>query len=328
MDKDSELLDNVIVFLVIIISAILIFTQYQFFKIAESLWVYLSMILTLALIGLIAWLFLQKQSLAKNEVHHAAHHPHVAQPAAPWTFMEKLSYGTVAVIAIMILFNQVQISQASALAGASSGLTFKMKPGKVSLALTGDPQKDAIAVVIPRGTPFYGEQLGVSFDDPIKGLEVLAQLDPSYGRNKLQLTQEEKQKYIQILTVRSMGCQYCCGADTSVTEDGRPTCGCKHSWAMRGLTAYLVKSYPDLSNEEIMREISKWKGLFFPKQMVAKYIQESQTGQYSPDIASLLLDIDEEKMKELKAAVAAGGNAQQDSSASGIESLPSMVGGC
>lgn len=330
MDKDNELLGKVIAFLIFLVGVILIVTQFQLYKVSSSAWVYLSIALIAGLIALVVWYFLEKNP-SHNSPHNAVFelkHHETKHHEAPWTFMDKLYAGIIALVAILVLFNQVQLSQASSLAGLKSPLVLKTAVTKTSLALTGDPAKDAIAVVIPTGTPFYGDSLGVSFDDPIRSLEVIAQLDPSYGRSKVQLSGEEVQRYIRILTTHSMGCQYCCGADTSVTEDGRPTCGCKHSWAMRGLAAYLIKNYPDLSDEEIMREISKWKGLFFPKQMAAKYIQESQTGQYSPDIASLLLDVGEEKVKGIKAPVASPGSAQGKSTAANIENLPNMVGGC
>ena len=54
----------------------------------------------------------------------------------------------------MIVFNQMQLSQASALLGVKSPLAFKTSSSKVKLQLTGDPVKDAIAVMIPTGTPF------------------------------------------------------------------------------------------------------------------------------------------------------------------------------
>lgn len=330
MSKDSELLEKVTIFLVVLVGALLIFTQYQFYKLSQNTWTYLSVALILALVGLVAWTFMEKKPKEHHNVHET-HHEHLHHEPKPFTSMEKLSIGLVVIVGVMILFNHVQISQVSALAGFNSGLaglTFKSSSSKTSVKLTGDPTQDAMAIVIPRGTPFYGQSLGVSFDDPIRSLEIIAQLDPSYGRNKIQLAAEEKQRYISILTTPSMGCQYCCGADTAVTKDGRPTCGCKHSWAMRGLTAYLIKSYPDLSDDEIKREVARWKGLFFPKQMIQKYIQEAQTGQFTADIAALLLDVDEEKLKEMKAAVASG-NAQDPSQpAADVNNLPNMVGGC
>ena len=326
MTKNSDLLDKVILFLIVIVSLIFAFGQYQFFRIlGSSLLSYLSILLIIALAGAIIWLFTAKRP------HHAeqeAHHPIEKHEPTPLTLMEKINFGLVAVIALLILLNQVQLSQATALAGLKNPLVLKTSSTKTSLALTGDPNQDAMTVVIPRGSPFYGESLGVSFDDPIRSLEVIAQLDPAYGKAKVQLTPEEKQRYINIGTVKSMGCQYCCGADTLVTKSGSPTCGCKHSWAMRGIIAYLVKNYPDLSDEEIMREASKWKGLFFPKQMITKYIQEAQAGQFSPDIASLLLDVDDEKLAEMKAVVASQPQTGAGSTAANIDELPNMVGGC
>src|SRR3989344_3386847 len=193
MSKDSELLEKVTIFLVVLVGALLIFTQYQFYKISQSTWTYLAIVLILALIGLIAWIFMEKTE--KHHAVHEAHHEHVHHEAKPLTSMEKLSIGLVVIVGIMILFNQVQISQVSALAGFNSGLsglTFKSSSSKTSVKLTGNPSQDAIAIVIPRGTPFYGQALGVSFDDPIKSLEIIAQLDPTYGKNRVQLTTEEK----------------------------------------------------------------------------------------------------------------------------------------
>lgn len=334
MGKDSELLDNVIIFLIVLVSGILIFSQYQFYSLLQnSYMIYISMLLILGLAGLLVWMFLEKKPAHTHAGHeHMQHELSTRTQSKPLTLVQKISYGLVAVVAVMILFNHVQISQASALAGfkgIGSNLAFFSKSTKTSLALTGDPNQDAVTVVIPRGTPFYGEALGASFEDPIKSLEIIAQLDPSYGKAKIQLTAEEKQRYIKIGMTPSMGCEYCCGADTLVTKNGQPTCGCKHSWAMRGLAAYLVKNYPQLSDEEIMREMAKWKGLFFPKQMIKKYIQESQTGQYTPDIASLLLDVDESKIKEIKTSASAQ-NTQSPASdtLANIQDLPDMVGGC
>ena len=327
MAKVSELLDKVIMFLMVLAGAIFAYTQYQFYRISESgLLFYFSIILIAALAGLIGWLFVSgKNRQVEHEMHQHEENP------PPWTFMEKASYGIVALVAVLILFNQVQISQASALAGLSSPLTFKSFSSKTSLALTGDPSKDAFTVVIPTGVPFYGEALGVTFEDPIKGLELIANLDPAYGRNKVQLDAAQKQRYIDILTTPTITCEFCCGVKTAVTKTGQPACGCKHVWAIRGLAAYLIVNYPTLSDDEIKREVVKWKGLFFPKQMIQRYIQEAQSGQYTPDIAALLLDTDEIKIKSAAAPIASGSKdstpASTQSTTTDIDNLPNMVGG-
>lgn len=330
MSKDNELLGKVIIFLILLVGSILIISQYQFFRISQSYWTYASIALIIALIGLVAWLFLTKEQLGQSSVSgHSDKHHETIKETKPLTFMEKTSYTMVALVAVLIIFNQMQISQVSALAGFKSGLTLKSASAKTTLALTGDPVQDAMTIIIPRGTPFYGESLGVSFEDPIRSLEIIAQLDPAYGRNKVQLSQEEKARYINILTTPTITCEFCCGAKTAVTPDGRPACGCKHVWAIRGLAAYLIKNYPQLSDDEIKKELMHWKGLFFPKQMIQRYVQETKAGQYTPDIAALLLDVNEEKLREMKAAVASQGNTQKsDGAAASINDLPSMVGGC
>jgi hypothetical protein len=328
MNNDNELMDKVSVFLIVLVSLILVFSQYQFYKLMEgSIWIYVSGLMILALIGLVAWMFMSKKS---DHVHHSKDIFKVPRSEPkPWSFMEKISYGMVALVALMILFNQAQISQASAFAGLSdSKLKLSSKSTKTPV-LTGDPIQDAMAIVIPTGTPFYGEDLGVSFDDPITGLSRIAELDPAYGRAKVQLEGEDQARYIRINTIPKVTCEFCCGVDTGVTSTGRPTCGCKHAWATRGLSAYLIKNYPDLSDEEIVSEVAKWKGLFFPKQMIARYMEQSQTGQYTPDIAGLLLNLDEDAAKKAIESVKTASHGQSTGSLpSSLDNLPSMVGGC
>lgn len=332
--QDDLFLEKVILFLIVLVAAILTFSQFQYYKISQSYWTYVSIFLIIVSVSLIAWLLMGKPASHKSSEHLLPDKPkHESKPLTltALTLTEKATYGMTALVALIILFNQMQISQASALVGLGNGngLAFKSSSANTPLALTGNPTQDAMAIVIPRGTPFYGEALGVSFEDPIRSLEIIAQLDPSYGRSKVQLTtQEEKARYIDILTTPTITCEYCCGVKTAVTQDGRPTCGCKHSWAMRGLTAYLIKNHPQLSDDEIKKEVIRWKGLFFPKQMIQRYVEETQTGQYTPDIAALLLDVDEKKLNEMKQSIASGEGAQGNVAASSINNLPSMVGGC
>ncbi len=326
-NKENQFMENVTLFLIFVVGLILIYSQYQFIKIAGgNVWSYLSLGLIFALVAAIVVLAVNLGGTKKesNDIF-------VKEKSKPWSNLEIASVAMVLAIGLFVVLNQVQITKASEMLGVktfASGLSFKSSSSKTHLALTGDPSKDAVSVIISRGAPFYGPEIGVTFDDPVAGLEKIAQMDPSYGKNKIQLTAEEKARYIKIDTIPGVGCEYCCGADTSVDKSGRPTCGCKHSWAMRGLTAYLVKNHPELTDDEIVRELIRWKGLFFPKQMVAKYIKQSQTGQYSTDIASLLLDVDESKMKAATTAVASNNDASAAQTQASIEDLPNMVGGC
>ncbi|MBI4163392.1 MAG: hypothetical protein HY512_00900 [Candidatus Aenigmarchaeota archaeon] len=133
--------------------------------------------------------------------------------------------------------------------------------------------------VIPKGVPgVYGTELKVSFDDPVNSLDILANLDadlnPGKGGIKFEeLTQIQKDRYLKIGF--SIACEFCCGVQSLITKDGQPSCSCAHSAGMRGLAKYLLKNHEsEFTDEQILDHLTKWKTLFFPQQMVAKYMQE------------------------------------------------------
>lgn len=121
--------------------------------------------------------------------------------------------------------------------------------------------------IIPRGVPdVYGDELGISYDDvsastPRKAdatIGVMANIDKTVTLNGADL-----ERYIRILS--GISCEYCCGAASVIFDDGRPACGCAHSYAMRGLAKYLITEHGDeFSDEKILTEVAKWKVLFFP----------------------------------------------------------------
>jgi len=131
--------------------------------------------------------------------------------------------------------------------------------------------------IIPTGVPeVYGAELGISYDGVSANnpgladatITKLGQIDRS-----VELSGADLERYINVLYVleNGMSCEYCCGARSIIFEDGSAACGCAHSYAMRGLTKYLIKNHGDeFTDEEILSEISKWKVLFFPTQMVTK----------------------------------------------------------
>ncbi len=122
-EKDAAqdtFLEKVILFLTIIVGGILIFNQFQFVKMSANILLNsVSLLLILTLAALVAWLFLKKE-------HHAGHSAKAENMSgkihsSPMGIYEKLSMGLTAFVSIMIIFNQVQISQAnSLLSGASS----------------------------------------------------------------------------------------------------------------------------------------------------------------------------------------------------------------
>ncbi len=130
--------------------------------------------------------------------------------------------------------------------------------------------------IIPTGIPLvYGEELGISYDsvspsNPKLADETIRMLG-NIDRTET-LEGAELERYIDILYNMhgGMSCEYCCGARSIIFETGEPACGCAHSYAMRGLTKYMIKYHPDVSDEEILEEVGKWKVLFFPGTLEAK----------------------------------------------------------
>ncbi len=119
--------------------------------------------------------------------------------------------------------------------------------------------------VSPKGVPaIYGGELGVKYDDVSADNPQLA--DATIAK----LTQYEDEELSPALMERyirigsSISCEYCCGAQAIIFSDGKRACGCAHSYAMRGLAKYLLLNHPDMSDEDILSEMGKWKVLFFP----------------------------------------------------------------
>ncbi|MBI2598487.1 MAG: hypothetical protein HYW50_04795 [Candidatus Diapherotrites archaeon] len=150
-----------------------------------------------------------------------------------------------------------------------------------------------MAEMIPRGTPEgYGSELGVSFEKPVESMAILAAFDGDLypnGTHKFEgLSETQKQRYVQI--GQSISCEFCCGATYMVAPNGKPACGCAHSAAMRGLAMHLlINSENEYSNDEILAELTKWKTMFFPKQMIQKAIDlKAKNGEISPNALNQL----------------------------------------
>ena len=302
--KDDVFLEKVILFLVIVVGAVLVFNQFQYAKLSSNILLNaVSFLLILILIGLVVWLFTQKK-LYKEEQQFVREHHEVKHEKKPLSFMAKLNYGMVALVAVLILFNQVQISQVSALASGSSSPVssfvksvsspLKLGSGKGGVVIgpqinpdrrttklvewttisetpapksTGNPTQDAIAAVVPTGTPSYildgpgAEKVrGATFDDPVTSQKVWASLLGSrrFGtENAIQLTPEEEKRWQKLTSVFT--CDFCCGGPNSVTTIAQ--CGCAHSYAWQGMAKFFIKYYPNYTDEQILGEMTKWKGL-------------------------------------------------------------------
>ena len=156
----------------------------------------------------------------------------------------------IAVLALIIAFNAGRLNATS---GVNMG--FSTSIGTVSAS-----------EIIPKGVPaVYGEEIGVSYDSISPSnpqladatITKLAQYEDS------DLNEEQTQRYIKI--AGSISCEYCCGAESIIFPNGERACGCAHSFAMRGLAKYLLINHPDMTDEQILSELGKWKVLFFPE---------------------------------------------------------------
>lgn len=222
--------------------------------------------------------------------------------------------------ALLIAFNQYQVSALtgmvdSAAGGVSKGRISFGGGGTASLDKADTSQitstamaiktlfpelsqitdeNDAIAIMIPTGTPEYSEALGgITFDDPVASMEYLSKWYYSLKEEVKQQHPDVWQRYLD-LAARPTGisCEYCCGVGPQgITSDGELRCGCAHNPAAQAIALGLMLK-TDYSDAEVLREVMRWKTIFFPKNMVA-----------------LAMDV-------------AGKDASQ------LQSLPGMVGGC
>lgn len=143
--------------------------------------------------------------------------------------------------------------------------------------------RDIKSAHIPKGVPeIYGKELSVSFDNVQDAINKLRILGPTYGNKKIVLEGDDLERYVSIGS--KIACQYCCGAKTLVKPDGVAACGCAHSIMMRGLTAYLIKAHPEVSDDRILEELKVWKRTFFPKPtLMAKLLTMKNQGDKGVD---------------------------------------------
>ncbi|NQV08436.1 hypothetical protein HQ529_01135 [Candidatus Woesearchaeota archaeon] len=204
---------------------------------------------------------------------------------------EKITTYAIIFVAALLLFNQYQLMSIQDLVSGGTGLVTKTKNSGVSLlggkelsdvniddiGSTGHAiaalfpveeiktAQDAIDMMIPTGTPDYGEEMGVSYDDPVGSLEKLANAQRALLAG---LSTEEKDRFLTLaLKPVGISCEYCCGiGPVGIRNDGSSSCGCQHNPALLSLTMWLMQN-TDYTDAEILKEVMKWKSIFFPKNM-------------------------------------------------------------
>ena len=210
---------------------------------------------------------------------------------------ENLMIAAVILAGALIIFNQIQLSAISSsfdsLTGATSKSSIFFGFGSKNSDLSNvdvysisstamsvaslfpelkniKNEQDAIAIMLPTGTPEYSGALGgISFDDPITSMEYLAKWYPTINSEIKNNNPEIWQRYLKLAAApRGISCEFCCGVGPQgITADGKPKCGCQHLPALLGLTLGLMKN-TDYSDAQILKEVMRWKTLFFPQNMV------------------------------------------------------------
>lgn len=155
----------------------------------------------------------------------------------------------IGVLLLLIVYNAGKLS-----ASGSTG----------NIINSGIPSVSALDI-IPKGVPeIYGNELNVKYDDVSASNPTLADatIEKLSSYENQELNEAQMNRYITIGS--SISCEYCCGAEAIIFSNGQRACGCAHSYAMRGLAKYLLIKQPDMTDEEILSELGKWKVLFFP----------------------------------------------------------------
>lgn len=253
---------------------------------------------------------MEKEQKHEDKPKHTTKHRHKKEKAVTGPMI-----GLIIVAAVLILFNQFQISTISGLittdrVGSSGPIILSGDKNLANIDITTlkstghtiaavfpveniQTADDALAILFPTGTPSYGADLGVSYDTPIESLEVLSRMYRGLKSEVEQNNPEGFQKYMNLASKPvGISCEYCCGlGPIGIDKQGNSACGCQHNPALLSVALYL-SAYTDYNDGEILLEVMRWKTLFFPRNMI-----------------------------ELGMTVAGG-----DTSA--LDNLPGMVGGC
>ena len=150
-----------------------------------------------------------------------------------------------------------------------------------------DDQDAVLSLLLPAGTPDYSEALGgITYDDPVTSLKFLA---GTYKSWEADVKQNDPDTYARFLNLASkpvgISCEMCCGVGAAgLRADGRTTCGCSHHPGLLALAVGLMDK-TEYNDAEVMREVMKWKTLWFPQKMVKLALESA--GKDASDIPVL-----------------------------------------
>ncbi len=184
----------------------------------------------------------------------------------------------IVVIAMFLIVNQVFISSINLRKGYSLNVEnadiYDLKTTSQAINLLFpvheiQSEQDAIDMMISQGTPNYGDAMGITFDDPVGSMNLLADNYKTVKADIQQNNPEVWERYLNLATKPvGISCEFCCGVGPKgINNKGDITCGCAHNPAIQSLTMLLMKD-TDYTDAEVLREAMRWKTLWFPRDMV------------------------------------------------------------
>ncbi len=191
----------------------------------------------------------------------------------------------IGIATILLIFNQFNLSgigtTGSSISNVAASDVYSIKTTSQAIALlfpvnTIKNDQDAIAMMISQGTPSYGDNMGVTFDDPVGSMNLLAD---NYNNVKTDIKENYPdvwERYLNLATKPvGISCEFCCGVGPlGITKSGDLKCGCAHNPAIQSLTMLLMKD-TNMNDAEVLREAMRWKSLWFPRDMVGLALKAS-----------------------------------------------------
>lgn len=140
-------------------------------------------------------------------------------------------------------------------------------------------ENEIMNFMISTGIPEYSEDLGgVTFDDPVSSMEYLAKWYPSIKQEVKTKHPDLWERYLNLAAApRGVSCEYCCGiGPQAIDKEGNIMCGCQHAPALQSVALGLMLN-SNYNDAQVLREVMRWKTIFFPQNMVEVAMQVAGT---------------------------------------------------
>ena len=170
----------------------------------------------------------------EHAMHDAEHTTH--KPKEKPSKITRANWILLGVFALFILLNQYQVYSLDQMTGGHSSFSYggddlsDVDISTITSTAQGiailfpidqiKTEEDAIAVMIPTGTPDYGTAMGVSYDDPVTALDLTKNAYPTL-KAQAQTNPQLWARYLALAAApRGISCEFCCGVGAQgITSD-------------------------------------------------------------------------------------------------------------